>query len=136
MEPGTPKAFKGLLEIRNQLIQYGAKVLAPCPHEEKCNLSDNDWCHFSCRIARSKLHKQLKSASMGYEDEKFCYMVFGRQDGSCSYKRVLKKPEINKAEIKLEICAENGEIRRDIISVRDKQNYKNAKKIEWGDKIS
>ena len=136
VEPGTPKAFKGLLEIRNQLIQEGAKVLAPCPHEGKCNLLDNDWCHFSCRIARSKLHKQLKSASMGYEDEKFCYMAFGRQERSCSYKRVLKKPEVNKAEVKLEICTENGDIRQDIISVRDKNTYKKAKKIEWGDKIS
>ena len=32
IEPGTPRAFQNLKKRRAELINYGARILAPCPH--------------------------------------------------------------------------------------------------------
>jgi len=136
VEPGTPKAFASLLKMRDFLLESGGNVIAPCPHGNACCLPEGDWCHFSCRIARSKLHKQIKSASMGYEDEKFCFLAVGRKKQDRQYDRVLKNPQINKASVKYEICSHNGKIEVEEVSSRDKNNYKMAKKLNWGDEIS
>ena len=136
VEPGTPKAFARLLKIRDCLCADGANVLAPCPHNGKCPLNGDDWCHFACRVARSKLHKQLKSASMGYEDEKFCYMAFGRQVPTEAFERIIKPVKVSKAMVSFEVCRSDGTIARQNVAARDKVAYKAAKKWNWGDKIS
>jgi len=132
IEPGTPKDFANLLKIRGSLLEKGAYVLAPCPHQGKCPLSENDWCHFCARIARSRLHRQLKGADMGYEDEKYCFMAFSKISPEQSYQRLIKEPTISKAEVKAEVCTAQGEIERKVIPIRDKATYKNAKKWRWG----
>jgi len=136
VEPGTPKAFDNLLKMRDFLIESGANVIAPCPHTDNCGLQENDWCHFSCRIARSKLHKQIKAAVMGYEDEKFCFLAVGRKQMVKKYDRILKKPQINKASVQYELCSRCGKIIKQEILSRDKINYKMAKKLSWGDEIT
>ena len=133
VEPGTPQAFAGLLKLRDFLISQGAHIIAPCPHQKKCSLASGDWCHFSARIARSRLHRQLKSAEMGYEDEKYCFMAFSRQPLALSYSRVLKEPKISKAEVVCELCSDEGECLIKKISIKDKAAYKKAKKMRWGD---
>ena len=133
VEPGTPQAFVGLLKLRDFLISQGAHIIAPCPHQKKCSLASGDWCHFSARIARSRLHRQLKSAEMGYEDEKYCFMAFSRQPLTLSYSRVIKEPKISKAAVVCELCADNGECLIKKISIKDKADYKKAKKMSWGD---
>ena len=133
VEPGTPQAFSGLLKLRDFLISQKAHIIAPCPHQKKCSLASGDWCHFSARIARSRLHRQLKSAEMGYEDEKYCFMAFSRQPLALSYNRVLKEPKVSKAEVVCELCADNGECLINKISIKDKADYKKAKKMSWGD---
>src|SRR5579859_2556649 len=82
IEPGTPAGFSRILQARQQLIDTGAHILAPCPHDLSCPMSDNDWCHFSQRIARSQLHRQVKQATLSYEDEKFSYIAASRTKGS------------------------------------------------------
>jgi len=133
VEPGTPKVFANLLKLRDILLQAGAYVIAPCPHQQKCPLKNDDWCHFSARIARSRLHRQAKSAEMGYEDEKYCYMAFSHQPLSFSYQRILKKPMITKAEVAFDICSFDGKNNVEKISVKNKSMYKKAKKLAWGD---
>ena len=125
-----------MLKIRDYLSESGANIIAPCPHAKKCCLPKDDWCHFSCRIARSKLHKQIKSASMGYEDEKYCFLAVGRKKQEKKYCRVLKNPQINKVAVKYDVCSYNGEITKKEISSRNKNDYKIAKKLNWGDEIS
>ncbi len=58
VEPGTTEGWKRILAVRDQLIGAGAHILAPCPHAASCPLSAPDWCHFSARIARSRLHRE------------------------------------------------------------------------------
>ncbi|TIU57573.1 MAG: methyltransferase type 11, partial [Mesorhizobium sp.] len=44
VEPGTPAGWQRILAVRQQLIEAGAHVLAPCPHEAPCPLVPPDWC--------------------------------------------------------------------------------------------
>src|SRR5579859_3604952 len=55
IEPGTPRGFSLIKAARAQLLDRGATVLAPCPHQEACPMPENDWCHFAQRITRTRL---------------------------------------------------------------------------------
>ncbi|TIU19787.1 MAG: methyltransferase type 11, partial [Mesorhizobium sp.] len=79
VEPGTPAGWQRVLAVRSQLIEAGAHVSAPCPHEAPCPLVPPDWCHFSRRVARSRLHRLAKEADVPWEDEKFIYLAASRQ---------------------------------------------------------
>ena len=69
VEPATPENFRHVKEYRKTLIDTGAFIAAPCPHQNECR---NDWCHFGCRVARSKQHRLSKGGEAPFEDEKFC----------------------------------------------------------------
>ena len=86
VEPGTPAGFQHILDARTALAAEGARFIAPCPHEGPCPMRTgartDDWCHFSVRVPRTRRHRQLKGGSLGYEDEKFAYLVATRRAGS------------------------------------------------------
>ncbi len=134
VEAGTPENYKRLQKIRALLIDNGAYVIAPCAGEYKCPLVENDWCHFSCRVARSRLHRQIKGASMGYEDEKFTYLAFSREPLLQSYARILDVPQKDKSGVLVKLCM-NGKCICRKIAVRDKDLYRMVKKLEWGDML-
>ena len=71
VEPGTPQGFAVLREARNLLVKKGAAVAAPCPGDGGCPMGPDDWCHFSVRVERTRLMKQLKGGDAPFEDEKF-----------------------------------------------------------------
>jgi ribosomal protein RSM22 (predicted rRNA methylase) len=45
IEPGRPRDYGRLMAARARLIELGATVLAPCPHDKPCPLVAPDWCH-------------------------------------------------------------------------------------------
>jgi ribosomal protein RSM22 (predicted rRNA methylase) len=47
IEPGTPRGFNLIKKIREQALDLGAHLLAPCPHLLPCPMQKDDWCHFS-----------------------------------------------------------------------------------------
>ena len=63
IEPGTSVGYQNLMQIRNDLIDKGAFIAAPCPHNLACPLKQGDWCHFSARLNRTKLHKNIKNVT-------------------------------------------------------------------------
>ncbi len=134
IEPGTPKGFKNILRIREQLTESGAKILAPCPHSDKCPLPDDDWCHFTARVSRTKLHKQLKGGDVPYEDEKFCYIAAVRDDCTPCSSRVLRHPKIESGKITLKLCNTDGIIEK-IVTKKDGALFKKARKADCGDEI-
>lgn len=147
IEPGTPVGFRNIKRIRETLILKGAKILAPCIHNKKCYKTEEDWCHFSCRVGRTSIHKDLKGADASYEDEKFSYLVVEKEDkytNSMSKKdkcicknhcgRILRHPQVRKGHTIMEICTAEG-IKNITISKRDKEIYKASKKLKQGDKI-
>ena len=135
VEPGTPIAFSQIRAARDVLIGQGGFVAAPCPHADRCPLDSGDWCHFSCRVARSRLHKQLKNADVPYEDEKYSYIAMSRTAVPTGGMRVLRHPKIESGRIMLDLCTESGIVRR-VVTKREKDLFKVARKAKWGDLIS
>ena len=132
VEPGTKKGYQIIKKVREHLINKGGYLIAPCPHMDKCPLSSDDWCHFSTRVNRSKLHRLLKEGDVPYEDEKYIYVAFSKDKCDRCSSRVLRHPITNKGCIRLELCDKNGLSQVDIRK-SDKDNYKKAKKCNWGD---
>jgi ribosomal protein RSM22 (predicted rRNA methylase) len=74
----------------------------------------------------------LKSADLGYEDEKFCYMIFGKEPATAFSSRILRHPLKRSGHIEFTLCTKEG-IKKQISSKKDGDFYKQAKKFEWGD---
>src|SRR5882757_5246697 len=104
VEPGTPAGYARIIALRRQLIASGAHVAAPCPHDGNCPLTAPDWCHFTQRLPRSRAHKQLKSADLPYEDEKFSYVALTRAPAAHHPARVLAQPVITKSAVTAKLC--------------------------------
>lgn len=132
IEPGTPAGFQRILAIRNQLIELGGQMVAPCPHMSACPMAGGDWCHFAARVERSSLHRNLKSGELGHEDEKFSYVAFAKQPCPLTHGRVLRHPQKRTGHVVLTLCAEQGLIHK-TISKKTPEAYKSARKAEWGD---
>lgn len=134
IEPGTKVGSAILRTAKGQLTVCGARVCAPCPHIDGCPLTEDDWCHFTCRVARSKLHKALKGGDVPYEDEKFSYLALTRLPCHPTENRVLRHPQKDAGRITLTVCSPNG---REIKTVtkRDKEHFTAARKASAGDSL-
>jgi len=132
IEPGTMYGFKNIRWIRQKLIDDGFDLIAPCPNKLKCPMSRNDWCHFYVRVKRSKTHKYLKGAKLGYEDEKFSYVIATKEKVKLPKSRILRFINKSNKEITLPLCID-GKFIYEKISKKDENKYKIAKKLNWGD---
>jgi ribosomal protein RSM22 (predicted rRNA methylase) len=135
VEPGTPAGYARILAVRRQLIASGAHVAAPCPHDGECPLAAPDWCHFTQRLPRSRAHKQLKSAELPYEDEKFAYVALTRAPVARHPARVLAQPDVNKVEVAAKLCTAEGLVIARIPR-RAKGDYSAARRWRWGDAVT
>ena len=135
IEPGTPEGFKHILEAREILLQQKANIVAPCTHNGKCEISQDDWCSFYVRVARSGIHRQAKNGILGYEDEKFSYIAFSREltfeNGQA---RILRHPQIGQGHVKVKVCTQNG-IQEKTFTKKDKEAYKKVRKLDAGECI-
>lgn len=132
IEPGTPAGYERVRLIRDRLATRGAYSLAPCPHDPPCTVPADDWCHFSVRVPRSRIHRVAKEASLNYEDEKFSYVVMSRSPVRQSYSRILRHPQIRKGHIYLQLCTSEG-IKTVVVPKSDRERYNRARKASWGD---
>ncbi len=137
VEPGTTKGFATVRAIRDQLIEAGAFLVAPCPHSQACPMSpmqedETDWCHFSARFDRTSLHRRLKGGSLGYEDEKFSYIAAAKVPATSETARVIRHPLRQPGFTQLQLCTPEG-LKTLSITKRDKEAWKRARKTDWGD---
>lgn len=132
IEPGTPAGYARLMKIRQILKSEGASLWAPCPHSLTCPLEKNDWCHFSVRVPRTALHRQFKSAELGHEDEKFSYLIFGKDSIAPFHSRIIRHPIKHSGFVELVTCQSEGIVKQ-TYSKKDKGLYKEKKKLAWGD---
>jgi ribosomal protein RSM22 (predicted rRNA methylase) len=109
VEPGTPTGFARLRAARDRLLAEGAVPVAPCPHDQGCPMSGDDWCHFAVRLPRSRAHMHAKAARLPFEDE-------------------------SKAGLTLSLCSVSGQS-LDAVQRRDKERYRNLRRAGWGDLI-
>lgn len=138
VEPGTPVGSDNIRRIRDYLVEEGATIAAPCPHMGKCPVKGDDWCHFSCRVQRGKLHKMLKEGDAPYEDEKFSYIAFAKETCNMEnerYGRIMRHPITEKGRIALKLCTHGGIISK-TVTKKDSNAYKKAKKVACGDMLA
>jgi ribosomal protein RSM22 (predicted rRNA methylase) len=133
VEPGTPAGWQRILAVRRQLIESGAHVLAPCPHDAPCPLAAPDWCHFSRRVARSRLHRLAKDGDVPWEDEKFIYVAASREPATSRRARVIAPPRAGSGKVLLKLCEEDGSAGEKLFTKRNGEIFKAARRLDWGD---
>ena len=129
IEPGTPAGFQRVKQIRIQLLNLGFSLHAPCPHHEACPMEKEDWCHFSVRLPRTSLQRKLKGGSLGYEDEKFSYVVASKLPYEPSGARVLRVPIKRRRHSIVKLCTAGGVVEKVVTG-------KEQKKLKWGDLLT
>ncbi|MER7401049.1 small ribosomal subunit Rsm22 family protein [Streptomyces sp. NPDC000070] len=134
VEPGTPAGYARVIEARDRLVGAGFHVAAPCPHSAACPIAPGtDWCHFSARVSRSSLHRQVKGGSLAYEDEKFSYVAAARFPVTPAPSRVVRRPQIRKGQVLLDLCETEPSLHRTTVTKRHGDLYKAARDADWGD---
>jgi ribosomal protein RSM22 (predicted rRNA methylase) len=132
IEPGTPRGFARIRNARAALLAEGAHVLGPCTHTNQCPMTGKDWCHFIQRLARSREHMHAKAAHVPFEDEPFSWIAVSRIKYDLVAARIVAPPETTKIGTTFKLCSAEG-LTTPLIASRDKANYKQVKKLEWGD---
>ena len=135
IEPGTKECYRQIMDEREYLMNNGAKIIAPCGTNIKCSIESDDWCHFTVRVPRSKIHKMIKVADAPYEDEKFSFIAVSKEKEYPLKKRVLRHPIIRTGYVSIKVCSEAG-IEDVTISKKDGELYKIARKAKTGDTIA
>lgn len=134
IEPGTRRGFAAIDAARSSLIANKAAILAPCPHHFTCPMAAAaDWCHFSQRVERTSQHRQLKGGALGYEDEKFSYLVAAKNNSPSAGARIVRHPGKHSGHVQLALCMQDGQFETRTITRSSKETYKRARKAEWGD---
>lgn len=136
VEPGRTRDYERLMAVRAALFNAGARIVAPCPHVRPCPLPEGDWCHFSVRLPRSRAHRQAKGGTLGYEDEKFSYLIVARPEIAvgATNARIIKPPIVKKFGVELPLCTPDG-IETRVIRKQDAAAYKAVRKLAWGDSL-
>lgn len=131
IEPGTTAGFARVKRARQLMIEEGAHVIAPCPHDALCPLNDGDWCHFSQRVERSRTHRQAKAGELSHEDEKFSFVALSRTPGTPIEGRVLRHPQVRPGHIRLDVCTRDG-LASTVVTRKDRDLYRTARHLRWG----
>jgi ribosomal protein RSM22 (predicted rRNA methylase) len=135
VEPGTPRGYQSMLKARDFCILKKGTIYAPCPHSQACPLQNSsEWCHFGVRLQRSDDHRLAKEGSLGFEDEKFSYVIVSKQPLETAFSRMLKDSLRRKGHTLITLCSRNG-IEQKTITKKEKEFYKKINKLKWGDKI-
>jgi ribosomal protein RSM22 (predicted rRNA methylase) len=132
VEPGTPAGYARVIGVRQAVVASGGFTIAPCPHDGACPLQPGDWCHFATRLPRGEAHRTVKNVSRGFEDEKFSYAAFSRVPAEGGAARIIRPPLLRSGHVHLDVCGPDG-IGRRIVSRRDKELYRAARDLRWGD---
>jgi len=135
VEPGTPAGWQRILDARDLLLKQGAHLIAPCPHAQTCPLLAPDWCHFSRRVSRSRAHLQAKGAEVPWEDEKFSYLAVSRNSAALPAARVIAPPRSGSGKVELKLCQSDGQARAVLVTKREGDRYKKARRLGWGDPL-
>lgn len=133
VEPGTPAGWKRMMAVREKLLALGAHLAAPCPHSKPCPLVAPDWCHFSRRVARSRLHRLTKRGEVPWEDEKYIYLAASRTPAAPFAARVLAPARGGSGKIQLKLCQADGSVEERLLTKRDGELFKAARRADWGD---
>jgi ribosomal protein RSM22 (predicted rRNA methylase) len=133
VEPGTPAGFEIVRSAREGVLSLGGHAAGPCTHDASCPMSTTDWCHRPQRVMRTPAHRAAKRAQLGFEDEKFSFVILTREppDRSAAA-RIVRKPIRAAGHVHLDLCA-GGALSRVTVARSDGPAYRDARKVAWGD---
>jgi ribosomal protein RSM22 (predicted rRNA methylase) len=134
VEPGTPAGFARVRQARDQLLAAGAAAIAPCPHDGSCPMAEGNWCHFAQRVARSRLHRQVKGGELSYEDEKFAFVGVARMRGTAIEGRVIRHPQVRPGHITIELCTPRG-LTSTVVTRKERARFRQARALRWGSAV-
>ncbi len=135
IEPGTPSGFNNIIQARDKLIEKGFSTIAPCTASSGfCPLrdSESDWCHFVERVDRSRIQRHLKKGVLGYEYEKYSYLLMSKFPVHSNGKRIISRPNHTKHSVSFDICSEES-LHIVITKRENKDEFKIVKKSIRGD---
>jgi len=135
VEPGTPAGWRRILAARRRLLAQGANIVAPCPHSQTCPLVGQDWCHFAVRLPRSRIHRLAKGADAPFEDEKFIFLAAARAPAPTAAARILAPPQQGSGKVRLKLCRPDGRADDVLMTRRDGDAFKAARRAFWGDAL-
>ena len=125
IEPGTPAGYRRIMDVRDWALSRDANIVAPCPHREPCPMLNFKWCHFPARVERTRIHKLLKGGTLGYEDEKFSYLIFGKVPSQKISARIVGSPQKASGFVRLPLCID-GKLKEVVVS-RKQNEYRSAR---------
>ena len=135
IEPGIPSGFNNIIQARDKLIEKGFSIIAPCTVSNGfCPLRDSetDWCHFVERVDRSRIQRHLKNGVLGYEYEKYSYLLMSKYPIHLDGKRIISRPNYTKYSVSFDICSEKSS--HVVVTKRENNNeFKIVKKSIRGD---
>lgn len=152
VEPGSPKGFRFVHDFRQWIVEKSrdeANIVGPCPHHNECPMAREKyvWCNFEQGVYKypnSVFTKLPKQSTI--DREKFSYLVVKKgkinktsweetpADKSFSWSRIIKKVLKRKGHAIFDVCNKAGKLERKIIAKsHGREDYKNAKKLKWGD---
>jgi ribosomal protein RSM22 (predicted rRNA methylase) len=117
IEPALRETSRGMLEVRNGMLEQGFYVYSPCLFSGKCPALANpkDWCHEDIPWAPPALVKEIdKLTGLRKDSLKFSYLVL-RKDGLTlkgvfvedSF-RVVSEPLVSKGKREFYVCGAAG----------------------------
>ncbi|WP_273726633.1 small ribosomal subunit Rsm22 family protein [Brucella gallinifaecis] len=133
VEPGTPAGWQRILDARTALIAQGAHIVAPCTHQLDCPIAAPDWCHFSRRVARSRIHRLTKDAEVPWEDEKFIYLAATRDPSLAVSARVIAPTRVGGGKVSMKLCKDDGSAEERLLTKRDGEFFRWGRRADWGD---
>jgi Predicted rRNA methylase len=134
IEPGTKRGFEAILRVRELLLEAGGKIVAPCPQAGACPWKgSSEWCHFSARVERVEKHRLIKEGTLGFEDEKYSYIIITKKRSSPAQFRLMADLSIRKNCVTAKVCTQEGCVRDWVVPKSMSALYKSLKKLSWGD---
>jgi hypothetical protein len=134
IEPSTSHVSRKLMALRQELIDHGFTVLAPCTHQKACPLlihSQKDWCHDRVHFEKPDWFKELESLlPMRNDTLTFSYLVASRSRSPLAegLTRVIGDTLKEKGKTRQAICFDD---QRRFLSWL-KRDYKNPQTLDHG----
>lgn len=135
IEPGTPAGWQRILAVRERLLTLDAHLVAPCTHDKACPLVAPDWCHFSRRVARSRVHRLTKQGEVPWEDEKYIFVAVSRNPVQPADLRVIAPTKSSSGKVALKLCMADGSSAERLLTKRDGDLFRKARRADWGDAL-
>ena len=79
------------------------------------------------------MHRRLKDAELGYEDEKFSYVALTREAAAIAGARVVRRPRHKPGLVEIQVCTPAG-LKTEHATRRDRERFR-ARARQFGRRV-